>query len=207
MRSGPLRRFFSFLHFMKPSHHIYIFCLNYAGNSYQTWVRLGGGKARGCQQQRRADGTCSITHVLLSPVHAVRRAESAAVTKSGSSTMPEKKNHLFVRQSLKLQGLIHTRESRGIDRFCDYLCVYCIILSCARRLQSNSKCKIHQTCQCDGYVWFIHMVMNKNSAGIHECIHSTSCLCLLPWLSAVCAAHGEVSEMIQRKQEVCSAQS
>ena len=44
------------------------------------------------------------------------------------------------------------RESRGIDRFCDYPCVYCVILSCARRTQSNAKCNIHQTFQCDAYV-------------------------------------------------------
>ena len=30
-----------------------------------------------------------------------------------------------------------TRESLGIDRFCDYPCVYCVILSWARRTQSN----------------------------------------------------------------------
>ena len=46
------------------------------------------------------------------------------------------------------------RESRGIDRFCDYPCVYCVILSCARRTQSNAKCEIHQTCQCDAYVYY-----------------------------------------------------
>ena len=28
---------------------------------------------------------------------------------------------------------IGTRETRGIDRFCDYPCVYCIVLSYARR--------------------------------------------------------------------------
>ena len=47
---------------------------------------------------------------------------------------------------------LRSRESRGIDRFCDYSCVYCIILSCAGRTQSNGKCKIHPTCQCDAYV-------------------------------------------------------
>ena len=46
-----------------------------------------------------------------------------------------------------------TREIRGIDRFCDYPWVYCVILSCARRTQLNGKCKIHQTCQCDAYVY------------------------------------------------------
>ena len=41
----------------------------------------------------------------------------------------------------------NNRESCGIDRFCDSLCVYCIILSCARRRQSNNKNKVHQNCQ------------------------------------------------------------
>ena len=48
---------------------------------------------------------------------------------------------------------LQTRESRGIDRFCYYPCVYCVILSCARRTQSNGKCKIHQICQCNAYVY------------------------------------------------------
>ena len=41
---------------------------------------------------------------------------------------------------------LSTRKSRWIDRFCGYSCVYCVILSCARRMQSNGKHKIHQTC-------------------------------------------------------------
>ena len=49
---------------------------------------------------------------------------------------------------------VGTRESRVIDRFCDYSYVSCVILSCARRRQSNGKHKIHQTCQCDAYVYF-----------------------------------------------------
>ena len=48
-----------------------------------------------------------------------------------------------------------TRESHGIDRFCDYSCVYCVIPSCTRRTQSNGKHKIHQTCQCDAYVYIL----------------------------------------------------
>ena len=51
---------------------------------------------------------------------------------------------------------VQIRERRGIDMFCDYPCVYCVILSCARRTQSNGKCKIHKTSQCDAYmyVWY-----------------------------------------------------
>ena len=55
-------------------------------------------------------------------------------------------------EGLDTEEIISTRESRGIDRFCDYSCVYCVILPCARRAQSNGKHKIHQACQCDAYV-------------------------------------------------------
>ena len=42
-----------------------------------------------------------------------------------------------------------TREKGGVDRFGEYPCVICAIVSCARGMQSMCKRKIHQSCQRD----------------------------------------------------------
>ena len=44
---------------------------------------------------------------------------------------------------------VGSRESRRIDRFCDYSCVYCVNSLLCRENAINGKHKIHQTCQSD----------------------------------------------------------
>ena len=54
--------------------------------------------------------------------------------------------HLISTTATHRQGRV--KGSKGSkERFCNYSCVYCVILSCVRRTQLNGKHKIHQTCQ------------------------------------------------------------
>ena len=71
---------------------------------------------------------------------------------SSARFIPDREIGFFLQCRKVILMTVVGRESRGIDRFCDYPRVYCVILSCARRKQSNGKCKFHQTCQCDAYV-------------------------------------------------------